>query len=136
VNKGDARSSYCLALQGEGQAEFETYFEKVVDARLVFVPTAAEAIAIALQKNDTISKLLRQNCETLSISNIRVIKKIERLARCIVTFGGRTRTRTLDPLIKSQRLSWNGRRWRPAILSMERSLKFATDRGNPATVCG
>jgi hypothetical protein len=71
------------ALEGEGKAEFETYFEKVVDARLVFVPTAAEAIAIALRKDDTTSNLLRQNCETLSISNIRVIKKIERLARQI-----------------------------------------------------
>jgi hypothetical protein len=69
------------ALEGEGQAEFETYFERVVDARLVFVPTAADAIAIALQKNDKISSLLRHNCETLGISNIRVIKKIERLAR-------------------------------------------------------
>ncbi len=63
----------------EDKADFDTYFEKVVDARLVFSPTAAEATQIALPRHDSVIDLLRRNCEALKISNIRVIKKIERL---------------------------------------------------------
>jgi len=64
----------------ESKGEFDTYFEKVVDTRIVFKPTAAEAVQIALPEEDQISSLLRQDCEELDIANIRVIKKIERLA--------------------------------------------------------
>lgn len=67
----------------EDKAEFDKYFEKVIDARLIFDPTAAEATGIALSKRDQISELLRANCIALGISNIRVIKKLERLAKKI-----------------------------------------------------
>jgi hypothetical protein len=66
---------------GGDKKDFDKYFEKVIDALLVFAPTAAEATEIALKGNDKETDLLRQNCEALGISNIRVIKKIERLVR-------------------------------------------------------
>ena len=65
------------------KAEFDMYFEKVIDAKLVFSPTAKEALDIALRTSDEVDSLLRGYCETLGISNIRVIKKIERLVRQI-----------------------------------------------------
>lgn len=66
---------------GDARDEFDTLFEKVIDARLIFAPTATEAVAIALSERNEITETLRKSCETLGISNIRVIKKIERLAR-------------------------------------------------------
>jgi len=68
----------------EDKADFDIYFEKVVDARLVFSPTAVEATQIALPRHDSVIELLRRNCEALNISNIRVIKKIERLILQVV----------------------------------------------------
>lgn len=70
----------------ESKPEFESLFEKVIDARLIFAPTAAEAVAIALSSQDKVAETLRSSCATLGISNIRVIKKIERLARQIEPF--------------------------------------------------
>ena len=66
-----------------GQKEFGDFFEKVIDTQLVFAPLAAEAVAIAIDQNDDVSKLIRDGCEKLDISNIRVIKKIERLIRML-----------------------------------------------------
>ena len=68
---------------GDERGSFDTYFEKVIDTRLIFSPTADDATRIALRTNDRVTDLLRQNCITLGISNIRVIKKIERLIRQI-----------------------------------------------------
>jgi Cdc6-like AAA superfamily ATPase len=59
--------------------EFGDYFEKVIDTKLVFAPTYSEAVAIAIDERDDVSKLIREYCEKLEISNIRVIKKIQRL---------------------------------------------------------
>jgi hypothetical protein len=61
--------------------EFDGLLEKVIEAKVVLAPTAAEAAAIALPAHDAISVALRAHCETLGIRNIRVIKQIERLAR-------------------------------------------------------
>lgn len=61
------------------QKEFADFFEKVIDVHLVFAPTAAEAVAIAIDQEDDLSKLIREHCQKLDISNIRVVKKIERL---------------------------------------------------------
>lgn len=55
------------------------YQEKVIDASLLFAPTAEECADIALG-NSKIEKMLAQCCVTLGINNIRIIKKIERLA--------------------------------------------------------
>jgi hypothetical protein len=65
------------------KAEFETYYEKVVDSTLRFAPTATECADIALAGKTKTDRLLRENCLALGISNIRVIKKIEQSVRKI-----------------------------------------------------
>lgn len=62
-----------------GAKEFGDYFEKVIDTKLVFAPTAEEAVGIAINGKDDVSKLTAEYCTKLRISNIRVMKKIERL---------------------------------------------------------
>ena len=72
----------------EDKKEFETYYEKVVDSTLRFAPTAQECARIALAGNTLIDQLQTANCVTLGISNIRLVKKIERAIR------------TIEPLLK------------------------------------
>jgi hypothetical protein len=71
----------CLILNDEelehGEEEFRKYLERVVDATLKFVPSPAECTHIALSGHTETDKWLAENCVTLGISNIRVIKKIE-----------------------------------------------------------
>jgi hypothetical protein len=78
LNEGKLKS-------GTSEAEFKEYFEKVIDAKLVFAPTPLEAAAIAFHDNDSVSTLLREYSVKLGIKNIRVMKKIERLARIVIT---------------------------------------------------
>jgi hypothetical protein len=66
-----------------GSKEFSDLFEKVIDVRLVFSPTPAEAAGIAIQETDELSVAIKQQCVRLHIANIRVIKKIERLIRML-----------------------------------------------------
>ncbi len=67
-------------LTDDDKREFETYFEKVIDAVADFQPTALESLGIALKGQDETYDWIRTNCEDLKISNIRILKKIERLA--------------------------------------------------------
>lgn|SRR5262249_50019406 len=60
----------------DSKKDFDTLFEKVIDVKLIFAPTAAEALDIAIEEKYEVAKLLRENCESLGISNIRVIKKL------------------------------------------------------------
>lgn len=60
------------------KSDFDRYFEKVVDSSLKFAPTASESANIALALDTATGKMLAEYCVTLGISNIRVIKKIER----------------------------------------------------------
>jgi hypothetical protein len=61
--------------------DFDTYYEKVVDSTLKFAPSPAECVAIALPGESEREKLLAKASVALGISNIRVIKKIERAVR-------------------------------------------------------
>lgn len=70
-------------LDDTGQRHFDDYFEKVIDTQLVLAPTSEEALAIAITDRDDLSNLIRGHCKKLNISNIRVIKKIERLIRML-----------------------------------------------------
>jgi hypothetical protein len=58
--------------------EFATHSEKVVDIHLKFAPTARESVQIALTTDTENIRLLGEHCITLGISNIRVIKRLER----------------------------------------------------------
>jgi hypothetical protein len=69
------------ALSGSGASELTSYFEKVVDSNIRFSPDSADSVRIALSRTDDISKQLGEKCISLGISNIRVIKKIERVIR-------------------------------------------------------
>lgn len=60
--------------------EFERQLEKVVDVPLVFDPNPQEAAAIALSDDTELHEMLRKRTIRLGIVNIRVIKKVERLA--------------------------------------------------------
>jgi hypothetical protein len=70
-------------LTGENKADFNRLLEKVVDVSLVFDPTPQEAAEIAFSDGSTTSKFLRPKVLHLGITNIRIIKKIERLANRI-----------------------------------------------------
>jgi hypothetical protein len=86
---------------GDQKEDFERLLEKVVEAKAVLAPTAAESAAIALPEQDAISVALRQHCETLGIHNIRLIKQIERLARRINDLLSDLEARIRDQAIHS-----------------------------------
>ena len=58
---------------------FDVFLEKVVDVRLAFAPSTQECVSIALVPDTPAIKQLAENCVALGISNIRVIRKIDRL---------------------------------------------------------
>ena len=66
---------------GDEVNDLNNQLEKVVDTFLVFEPTSAEATSIGISGDDKVAKLLRERMMALGISNIRVMKKIERSAR-------------------------------------------------------
>ena len=66
------------ALEEEKQ-ELLKYQEKVINSSLLFAPNEEECVAIALDEEFPGRSHLREFCISLGISNIRVIKKIERL---------------------------------------------------------
>jgi len=68
---------------GDGADELSRYFEKVFDIKVTFLPTPEESVSIALPDRNGTDSLLGDCCVSLGISNIRVIKKIERAVRDI-----------------------------------------------------
>ncbi len=95
----------CLILNdealNESQKEFRTYFEKVVDIRLSFVPTPEEATEIALDPRQTNSKRLAHCCVILGIANIRIIKKIERAVQQVAPFLSSFHLKVTEQAIQS-----------------------------------
>lgn len=67
-------------LSDENKTDFERLLEKVVDVSLVFEPTPEEAVEIAFQAKSPASAWLSPKIIKLGITNIRIIKKIERHA--------------------------------------------------------
>lgn len=65
------------------QKEFDRYREKVIDIELLFDPVPSDCVEIVLTEDDKLSQKLKERLLTLGIKNIRVIKKIERLARLL-----------------------------------------------------
>jgi Cdc6-like AAA superfamily ATPase len=86
-----------LEENSESKQEFTDYFEKVIDAKIVFAPTSEEAVAIAIAGTDKVSKLIAEDAIKLRISNIRVLKKIERLIRMVEPI-----VVSMDPAIMKQ----------------------------------
>ena len=66
-------------LSPEDRTALEKYQEKVIDVSLLFAPNETDCVDIALRDRAGATKLLAERAVMLGISNIRVIKKIERL---------------------------------------------------------
>jgi hypothetical protein len=81
--------------------EFERQLEKVVDVRLVFDPNPHEAAAIALSGNAEVEEMLRNRTIMLGIVNIRVIKKIERLAARLCAILAGTNKQVVEQAVAS-----------------------------------
>lgn len=67
----------------DGLEEFNKYREKVVDIELHFSPTAKESAEIAFGDNQDLLGSIRPLTEQLNITNIRTLKKIERMVNII-----------------------------------------------------
>ncbi|WP_324075449.1 MAG: hypothetical protein RSE14_01305 [Erythrobacter sp.] len=85
----------------EQKQEFERQLEKVVDVSLVFDPNPQEAAAIALSGNTELDDMLRKRTISLGIVNIRVIKKIERLAARICAILAGTNKQVMEQAVSS-----------------------------------
>ena len=64
--------------------EYKKYREKVIDFELEFKPSSSECVDIALDADDPIQAKLKKLITDLNVSNIRIIKKVQRLAESIV----------------------------------------------------
>lgn len=82
---------------GSAKDDFDNQLEKVVDTKIEFDPTAQEAAEIAVTLGTKYSDLLKNNCVTLGIVNLRVIKKIEKLCERLAE-----NLSDYDPLILKQ----------------------------------
>lgn len=87
------------AMDDPAQADFRRLLEKVVDVTLTFAPTATEAAAIAVTDDEPIGVQLRRSVEVLGITNIRVIKKIERMALRLAELLGSCRPEILNQAV-------------------------------------
>lgn len=84
----------------DDHGEFERQLEKVADVTLKFEPTAAEAADIALDHGAPFADMIRPRIEQLGITNIRVIRKIERLADRLANLLA-----DYDPIIANEALA-------------------------------
>ncbi len=71
------------SLSEDSSIDYVKLREKVVDTELRFAPTAEDCVEIALS-GDKVSRQLGKNIIKLGINNIRIIKKIEKLAALLV----------------------------------------------------
>ena len=76
------------AMEHDKRQDFDRLLEKVIDTSIIFAPSAEEAAGIAIVDNEPIGALLRDGVVALGITNIRVIKKIERLALRLAGYLG------------------------------------------------
>ena len=83
-------------LEESEKDEFQRQLEKVVDVSLVFEPSPEEAVAIAFADRTPVNENLAPKIVKLGITNIRVIKKIERLAERLATLLSSHQTEILD----------------------------------------
>lgn len=65
-------------LDDADKEEFNSLNEKVIDESIEFSPAASESAQIAIDGSNPVQVLLREAVTNLGISNIRIIKKIER----------------------------------------------------------
>ena len=123
----------CLILNedalGEDSSDFRKYLEKVVDVFLKFEPSATECVDIAFPGATGTLKVIAESCVALAISNIRLIKRIERSVRKVEPmlngFDGQILRQAVQSLAL---LGW-------AVLyepSRAPSLNYLLERGEPS----
>ena len=83
-------------LKNDDRGELERLLEKVVDVSLMFEPTPDEAVEIAFSIENPVNQKIRPKILKLGITNIRVIKKIERLASRVTELLSTFRVEVLD----------------------------------------
>lgn len=71
------------SFEGKSKDEYKIFREKCIDIELFFDPSANECSIIAIKGQDNVSVKLREFTEKLGINNIRIIKRIERVARLL-----------------------------------------------------
>lgn len=81
-------------LADEGKEAYPLFREKVVDIEVKFSPTPTEAADIAFNKADSIDTQLGTFTKSLNISNIRILKRIQKAAHSTVPL-----LREFDPQI-------------------------------------
>lgn len=81
----------------DGLEDFEKYREKVVDVELLFDPTAEECAEIAFDSAEPLYQSIGELSQKLDITNIRTLKKIERLVRLV-----KHRLNNLEPEVVRQ----------------------------------
>ncbi|OOY14323.1 hypothetical protein [Thioclava sp. DLFJ4-1] len=110
--KEEKRSKVVILLnEGElgdkGAEEFQQHGEKVVDISLTMKPTASEAVRIAFPKPSDLQQKVAERCVALSISNIRVIRRAEKVCQAIMPQLSRDGAPLVDSVISSLVLfSW------------------------------
>lgn len=62
---------------------FDRHFEKAIDTRIKFAPSTEDAVEHGIASKDDLGNEIAKNCTRLGISNIRVVRKIERLIRSV-----------------------------------------------------
>ena len=70
----------------ESHDEFDKYREKVIDIEFEYKPTSSECTSIAFSGSCDFHQDLIHNCNRLGISNIRILKKIERFAEQLLPY--------------------------------------------------
>lgn len=78
----EQKSCKILLLLNDGEdnlEDYNKYREKVIDIELTFAPTPKECVSIAFERSDELYQTIKELTQKLSIRNIRVLKKIERI---------------------------------------------------------
>lgn len=70
-------------LENEAKEEFQKNLEKVVDVSLVYEPSSADSVNIAITNTDETSRNIGDQCIALKITNIRVINRIVRFVNMV-----------------------------------------------------
>jgi len=111
--KEDRKCKVVLLLNDErmdeaAQAEFNRQLEKVADVTLRFEISPEDAAQIALAGSDEWRDVLRERIKQLGITNIRIIKKIERLGGKLREALSESSEQTIDQAITTLALgSWS-----------------------------
>ncbi len=92
-------------IEHDEKDEFDRQLEKVADTVLRFDLTPTEAVSIALTGSGKATELLRPRVVGLGLTNIRTIKKIERLAAQLVDVLGQFDSRILEESVATAALA-------------------------------